>query len=104
MDKIRLDMLDYPTAWEIQRRGVEHTDPRCSAVQTDGGMLCDCGAVQAAWEKHRAADAREQGTLDGLGEKIYRATAGSAQSLPYNELPASARAAYRDLVVEIRGG
>ncbi|HEY0641256.1 MAG TPA: RusA family crossover junction endodeoxyribonuclease [Pseudonocardiaceae bacterium] len=49
--EIRLDMLDFPTAWEIQRRGVTHTDPRCSAVRTDGAMLCDCGAVTAEWNR-----------------------------------------------------
>lgn len=49
------DFLDFPTAWAIQRQGVEHTDQRCSAVQTDGVMLCDCGAVEAEWKRLRAA-------------------------------------------------
>lgn len=46
---IRLDMLDFPTGWAIQRRGLEHLHPKCSAVQTDGAFLCDCGAIEAAW-------------------------------------------------------
>lgn len=50
---MRYDMLDFPTAFEIQSEGVEHTDPRCSAVQTGGAMLCDCGAVEAEWERRR---------------------------------------------------
>jgi len=43
-DTVREDFLDFPTAWRIQNDGVEHADPRCSALQTSGGMLCDCGA------------------------------------------------------------
>ncbi len=46
-------MLDYPTAWEIQKAGLTHTDRRCSAVQTNGAMLCDCGAVFIEWERLR---------------------------------------------------
>lgn len=51
---------DYPTAWAIQARGVEHLDPRCSAVHPMGPMLCDCGAVVAAWElMHERPDFEE---------------------------------------------
>lgn len=46
-------MLDYPTAWEIQARGVTHTDQRCSAAQSGGAFLCDCGAVEAEWGRLR---------------------------------------------------
>ncbi|HEX3649579.1 MAG TPA: hypothetical protein VHV49_14230 [Pseudonocardiaceae bacterium] len=54
------DFLDFPTAWAIQRAGIEHTSPKCSAVPgSNGGMggpffLCDCGAVEARWEELRA--------------------------------------------------
>lgn len=48
---LNLDFLDFPTAWAIQRRGVEHTDSRCSAVQAGGAMLCDCGAIEAEWRR-----------------------------------------------------
>jgi hypothetical protein len=57
LPKYRREMIDYPTGWAIQRRGIEHIDPRCSAVQTapDGDtrrapFLCDCGAIIKAWE------------------------------------------------------
>jgi hypothetical protein len=60
-DGVRLDMLDFPTAWKIQEIGdIEH-HPRCSS-QPDAvpGMsgphfLCDCGAVERAWRARRAA-------------------------------------------------
>lgn len=51
-----LDYLDFPTAWWIQEEpGFDHLDPRCSAVQTNGVMLCDCGAVEAEWKRQRAS-------------------------------------------------
>ncbi|GAA4849653.1 hypothetical protein ACFQ34_33495 [Pseudonocardia benzenivorans] len=50
-DRIRLDMLDYPTAFALQDRGLLHTDARCSALL--GPFLCDCGAVVKAWEDER---------------------------------------------------
>jgi len=53
MSDLNLDVLDYPKAWAIQEQGVDHTTPRCSAEQTGGAMLCDCGAVQARWEQLR---------------------------------------------------
>lgn len=44
-------MLDYPTAWEIQKTAnLDHTSPVCSAVQTNGAFLCDCGAIEREWE------------------------------------------------------
>lgn len=51
----RLEFLDFPTAWWIQGRGLTHVDPRCSAAQTEGALLCDCGAVTAEWERRRTA-------------------------------------------------
>lgn len=51
---ISLEMLDFPTAWNIQKtRDLEH-DLRCSAEQTDGGLLCDCGAIESEWHRLRA--------------------------------------------------
>lgn len=49
-----LDFLDFPTAWWIQEQGLTHTDPRCSAVQSNGAFLCDCGAVNAEWTRRRS--------------------------------------------------
>lgn len=48
------DFIDYPTAWALQRAGLEHTDPRCSATQASF-ILCDCGAVEAKWVSLRTA-------------------------------------------------
>lgn len=50
----RTDMLDFPTAWAIQRRGGLEHGPRCSSVAghhpLSGPMwLCDCDAVERAW-------------------------------------------------------
>lgn len=47
------DFLDFPTAWWIQEQGFGHTDERCSAVQSNGALLCDCGAVEADWKRLR---------------------------------------------------
>jgi hypothetical protein len=55
---IRLDMLDYPSAWAIQRRGGLEHHPRCSSVPgwdpiSGPHFLCDCGAVVKEWESLR---------------------------------------------------
>jgi hypothetical protein len=50
-----LDYLDFPTAWALTREGLLHTDRRCSYVQTWGGLLCDCGAVEREWARRRAS-------------------------------------------------
>jgi hypothetical protein len=55
---MRFDMLDFPTAWEIQKRGGLEHHPRCSSVPgwspiSGPGLLCDCGAVNAEWERLR---------------------------------------------------
>ena len=54
-------MLDYPTAWAIQRAEGTTLDhhPRCSSVPgwdplSGPGFLCDCGAIIARWEERRA--------------------------------------------------
>lgn len=44
-------MLDFPTAWRIARRGLIHTTWRCSYVQTQGALLCDCGAIEREWRR-----------------------------------------------------
>lgn len=48
---VREDFLDFDTAWRIARAGINHTDPRCSYIQTEGGLLCDCGAIQTEWAR-----------------------------------------------------
>lgn len=50
-----LDFLDFPTAWWLAAR-VEHPNPKCSYAQTGGGLLCDCGAIQAEWKRRRDAE------------------------------------------------
>lgn len=47
----RFDFIDFPTGWHIARQGVVHTSRKCSYVQTWGSLLCDCGAIQAEWER-----------------------------------------------------
>lgn len=53
---MRFDMLDFPTAWEIQRAGALTHDEKCSSVpgwhpMSGPGFLCDCGAVSKEWER-----------------------------------------------------
>lgn len=45
------DFLDFPTAWYLANEGLQHTSLYCSYVQTDGALLCDCGAVEREWER-----------------------------------------------------
>lgn len=54
---VREDFIDFPTGWRIQNEGVEHVDPKCSAAQTNGAFLCDCGAIETEW-KRRVAEQR----------------------------------------------
>ena len=55
---MRFDMLDYPTAWEIQNKGgLTHLE-RCSSVPgwhslSGPALLCDCGAIEREWERLR---------------------------------------------------
>lgn len=46
---MRFDMLDYPTAWEIQNKGGLKHHPKCSSVSH--AFLCDCGAVESEWRR-----------------------------------------------------
>lgn len=55
---LRFDMLDFPTAWAIQKdRGGELDHHKnCSSVPgwyplAGPGFLCDCGAVEKEWER-----------------------------------------------------
>ncbi len=56
---IRTDMLDFPTAWKIQREcQLEHHE-KCSSVpgwhpMSGPGLLCDCAAVEREWERLKA--------------------------------------------------
>lgn len=50
MADYRKDMLDFPTAFEIQRNEDLEHHPKCSQP----AMLCDCGAVVEFWEAQRA--------------------------------------------------
>lgn len=53
---IRTDMLDFPTAWKIQRECQLEHHANCSSVpgwhpMSGPGLLCDCGAVEHEWER-----------------------------------------------------
>lgn len=48
--------LDLRTASRLQCEGLAHTG-QCRAVQTGGAMLCDCGALEAEWQRRVAAGA-----------------------------------------------
>ena len=57
---IKPDILDYPTAWAIQREGGLEHHPRCSCVPgwdpiSGPSFLCDCGAVIEEWKRLRQA-------------------------------------------------
>ena len=62
---VRTDFIDFPTAHRIAREieGKAEHHPECSAVQTDGALLCDCAAMPVEWarraieqEPHREAE------------------------------------------------
>jgi hypothetical protein len=57
---MRTDFIDLPTAWELQREiGHDlnaHRDPECSAVLSEGALLCDCGAIGLKWKDHGGED------------------------------------------------
>lgn len=62
---------DYPTAWAYIREQhpdpAEH-DPRCSWVQMNGGMLCDCRVINEEYARRLVIAKRNRGILEG-GEK-----------------------------------
>ncbi len=51
-------IMDFPTAWAYIREQhpdpAEH-DPRCSWVQAQGGVLCDCHIINDEYERRKAA-------------------------------------------------
>jgi transcriptional regulator with XRE-family HTH domain len=67
-EPVREDMLDFPTGWRLANEGIEHPDPRCSYVQTDGALLCDCGAIQTEWRRRVQAQ-----VLARLGDQVQQA-------------------------------
>lgn len=46
-EPVRVDFIDYPTGWRIQREGLTGHDDRCSALH--GPFLCDCAALPLEW-------------------------------------------------------
>lgn len=67
----RQEFCDFPTGWWIQDRGLTHTDDRCSAAQSGGAFLCDCGAVTAEWERRRAAHYEQCVTVEADGSEEH---------------------------------
>lgn len=78
IDVRRLDFIDYPMGWALQREIGTNSpphDPRCSCVEgwdpLSGPMfLCDCGAIKREWARRREAlglpgPATEQGGQTG---------------------------------------
>lgn len=63
--------IDFPTGWAIQKAGLAHTDPKCSAEQTGGAMLCDCDALYPRWQEQRALLATA-GWLDYMAEQAAK--------------------------------
>lgn len=50
----QFDFCDFPTGWHLANEGLLHTDRRCSYIQTWGGLLCDCGAIEREWTRRKA--------------------------------------------------
>jgi hypothetical protein len=52
---MRLDFIDFPTGFELQGRighaADAHLHRGCSAVLSEGALLCDCGAIAVEWAK-----------------------------------------------------
>lgn len=67
---LELDFLDFPSAWAIQRAGIDHKSPDCSAVQTRGALLCDCGAVSDEWRRRRSEHLAVQVAAAGAPEEL----------------------------------
>ena len=86
-----LDFIDYPTGWAIQRMGLEHSDPRCSAEQTGGAMLCDCKALvykwaELKWQHERVGGAeRERKSVLREVERALRSIVVTEDSMASDE-------------------
>ena len=56
-------MIDFPTGFALQDAigsdEAAHLHPKCSAVQTNGCVLCDCGAIAVEWARNGAEDWRQ---------------------------------------------
>lgn len=50
-NKINKRVLDFPTAFAIQRNAKLTHDPECSFVQTNGALLCDCSAIEKEYAR-----------------------------------------------------
>lgn len=71
-EALRTDMLDFPTAWKIQKNigeSLKHHE-KCSSVPghdpiSGAGFLCDCGAIENYWmgQRDRAALATPVGWM-----------------------------------------
>lgn len=70
-EPVREDFLDFPTAWRIQERTVEH-HPECSS-RPEWRLLCDCGSVQAEWERRVAAQQEARGANRGSSSESIKA-------------------------------
>jgi hypothetical protein len=84
------DFIDFPAGFLLQREiGVTidaHLDPRCSAVQTDGALLCDCGAIAVQWAIHGGSDWKRyipEGLMDVARARL--AEAGYAGGMDTDE-------------------
>lgn len=54
---MRTDILDFPTAWEIQKTKELKHHEKCSSVLGHHSLsgphfLCDCGVVEKYWEEN----------------------------------------------------
>lgn len=78
---MRTDFIDYPTGFELQHEiGYEpaaHLSPHCSAVQTNGAVLCDCGAIAVQWTTHGGTDWRRYVPTDLLDQAEAKVNAHS---------------------------
>jgi photosystem II stability/assembly factor-like uncharacterized protein len=52
---MKTDFIDFPTARELQRSigssREAHRHDLCSAVKSNGALLCDCGAIGIKWRE-----------------------------------------------------
>lgn len=65
---MRTDFIDFPTGWELAKElGTDaeaHQSPECSYVQTDGALLCDCGAIYNLWHTKYGGDPNRERAAD----------------------------------------
>jgi hypothetical protein len=56
-------VMDFPAAWAYVREralthGTDEHDPRCSFVQTNGALLCDCDVIWDEYVRRGGTDPR----------------------------------------------